>query len=375
MNRFEQLHQLGQSIWLDYIRVDLLETGELAELIAKGEVRGVTSNPTIFEGAIAGSDLYTRTIEEKVSQGQVAEEILDSLILDDIRCACDQFADLYVSSKYSDGFVSIEVNPALADDTSGTLAEARRLWKMVDRPNVMIKIPATVAGISAIRRAIAEGINVNVTLIFSLERYSQVMEAYLQGLEMRVDQEMEIAGVASVASFFVSRVDTAVDARLEVLRSENLLESERASDLMGQAAIANAKLAYASFLEHFNTNRFKALQKQGAQYQRPLWASTSTKNPDYPDTYYVDNLIGPHTVNTLPPKTLDAFRDHGVVKNTIEADVEGAQASLGELADLGISMTEVTDQLEREGVEKFAASYINLIDTVRAKVDTMQTLE
>ncbi|MEE9508801.1 MAG: transaldolase [Anaerolineales bacterium] len=374
MNRFEQLHKVGQSIWLDYIRRDLLSSGELAGLIQGGEVRGVTSNPTIFESAIAGTELYTGTIEELVSKGLGAEEILDDLILTDIRRACDQFASLYEESKYLDGYVSVEVNPSLANDTTGTLAEAKRLWSEVNRNNVMIKIPATKAGIPAIRSAIAAGISVNVTLIFSLERYAEVMESYMRGLEDRVQQEKDINQAASVASFFVSRVDSAVDRSLEILQSENLLESNKASRLMGKAAIANGKLAYAAFISHFRTPRFEKLQIEGAQLQRPLWASTSTKNPNYPDTYYVDNLIGPDTVNTLPPQTLEAFRDHGVVRNTIEEGLEEAEESLKNLEELGISMREVTDQLEREGVEKFASSYMNLVDTVRAKVDSLQAI-
>lgn len=374
MNRFQQLHKVGQSIWLDYIRRDLLSSGELAGLIQGGEVRGVTSNPTIFESAIAGTELYTGTIEELVSKGLGAEEILDDLILTDIRNACDQFASLYEESKYLDGYVSVEVNPSLANDTTGTLAEAKRLWNEVNRNNVMIKIPATKAGIPAIRSAIAAGISVNVTLIFSLERYAEVMESYIRGLEDRVQQEKDINQAASVASFFVSRVDSAVDRSLEILQSENLLESNKASRLMGKAAIANGKLAYAAFISHFRTPRFEELQIEGAQLQRPLWASTSTKNPNYPDTYYVDNLIGPDTVNTLPPQTLEAFRDHGVVRNTIEEGLEEAEESLKNLEELGISMREVTDQLEREGVEKFASSYMNLVDTVRAKVDSLQAI-
>jgi transaldolase len=365
---------VGQSIWLDYIRRDLLSSGELAGLIQGGEVRGVTSNPTIFESAIAGTELYTGTIEELVRKGLGAEEILDDLILTDIRRACDQFASLYEESKYLDGYVSVEVNPSLANDTTGTLAEAKRLWSEVNRNNVMIKIPATKAGIPAIRSAIAAGISVNVTLIFSLERYAEVMESYIRGLEDRVQQEKDINQAASVASFFVSRVDSAVDRSLEILQSENLLESNKASRLMGKAAIANGKLAYAAFISHFRTPRFEKLQIEGAQLQRPLWASTSTKNPNYPDTYYVDNLIGPDTVNTLPPQTLEAFRDHGVVRNTIEEGLEEAEESLKNLEELGISMREVTDQLEREGVEKFASSYMNLVDTVRAKVDSLQAI-
>lgn len=374
MNRFQQLHDVGQSVWLDYIRRDLLSSGELAGLISGGEVRGVTSNPTIFESAIAGSELYTETIEELVSKGLSAEEILDNLILVDIQKACDEFAGLYEESNYSDGFVSVEVNPSLADDTSGTLAEAQRLWKEVDRNNVMIKIPATSAGIPAIQGAITAGLNVNVTLIFSLERYDQVMEAYLSGLEQRWAQYKDLSTVASVASFFVSRIDSAVDSTLETLQSENLLESDKASRLFGKAAIASAKLAYDAFKAQFDTPRFDALQSIGAQFQRPLWASTSTKNPNYPDTYYVDNLIGPRTVNTLPPITLDAFRDHGEVKNTLETGLEGAKNSLADLESLGISMAEVTYQLERVGVEKFASSYVNLTDTVRAKVESIRAI-
>ena len=374
MNRFQQLHKLGQSIWLDYIRRDLLSSGELAGLIQGGEVRGVTSNPTIFESAIAGTELYTGTIEELVSKGLGAEEILDDLILTDIRRACDLFASLYEESNFLDGYVSVEVNPSLANDTTGTLAEAQRLWSEVNRNNVMIKIPATKAGIPAIRSAIAAGISVNVTLIFSLERYAEVMESYILGLEDRTLQGKDINQVASVASFFVSRVDSAVDGSLEILQSENLLESNKASRLMGKAAIANGKLAYAAFISHFHTARFEKLQLEGAQLQRPLWASTSTKNPNYPDTYYVDNLIGPDTVNTLPPQTLEAFRDHGVVRNTIEAGLDDAEESLENLEELGISMREVTHQLEREGVEKFASSYMNLVDTVRVKVDSLQAI-
>jgi len=372
MNKILKLHELGQSVWLDYIRRDLLDTGELSDLIQKGEVRGVTSNPTIFEQAIAGSDLYTSTIENLVSKELSADEILDNLILTDIRTACDQFTSLYEESGYLDGYVSVEVNPNLADDTSSTLAEAERLWEAVDRSNVMIKIPATSAGIPAIQKAIAAGICVNVTLIFSLDRYGQVMQAYINGMEERIQDGKDVSKVASVASFFISRIDSEVDGALEVLRSENLLESEIASSLLGKAAIANAKLAYNGFSETFSGPRFVKLQNAGAQFQRPLWASTSTKNPNYPDTYYVDNLIGPKTVNTLPPHTLEAFRDHGVAENRLESGLVDARNSLAKLESLGISMKEVTHKLEREGVEKFASSYHNLIDTVRARVDSLQ---
>lgn len=363
MSIVQEIEKNGQSLWLDYIRRDLIESGELADRIESGAVRGVTSNPSIFQSAIAGSDLYTEDLKKYVAQGLGADEALDLLVLEDIRAAADVFLPLYQQVDGKDGYVSIEVDPDLANETVATFEEAKRLWKAVDHPNTMIKIPATQEGIPAITSAIEMGINVNVTLIFSLERYAEVMEAYIQGLELRYEKGLALDHVASVASFFVSRVDSLVEALLG--EREQTAEVQA---LYGKAAIANAKLAYAQFETVFGSDRFAKLRAAGARVQRPLWASTSTKNPDYPDTYYVDNLIGPDTVNTLPPKTLDAFLDHGVVARTISQDIEKAQADLDALENLGISMQEVTDQLEKEGVEKFAQAYQGLKDTLRDQV-------
>jgi transaldolase/glucose-6-phosphate isomerase len=369
MNPVDQVHALGQSLWLDYIRRDLIISGDLRAMIDKGEIRGVTSNPTIFENAISSSELYSPDLRAMAQAGWKADAIFDCLAIDDIRGAADAFLPLYERTNGGDGFVSIEVNPMLADDTKGTLKEARRLWDEVNRPNAMIKIPATQAGIPAIESAIAAGINVNVTLIFSLERYSEVMEAYLRGLEKRLEQGGSLEHVASVASFFISRVDSEVDKRLsEFLRREGP-EAERAAALMGKAAIANAKLAYAQYEAVFSSERFQHLALHGAKVQRPLWASTSTKNPDYPDTYYVDTLIGPDTVNTLPANTLDAFRDHGRAQLTLQQGLSESRAQLGALEALGISMEEVSQLLEHEGVEKFAKSFEILMASLKKKAN------
>ncbi|NIM93966.1 MAG: transaldolase [Anaerolineales bacterium] len=373
MSTIRRLHELGQSVWLDFISRELIETGELSQLIEQDEVRGVTSNPTIFEAAIAGTDQYSEQLRAQAEEGWSSDKILDDLIITDIRAAADAFLPLYEKTNGADGYVSVEVNPELADDTHGTLDEVHRLWKSADRKNVMIKIPATRAGIHAIQQAINDGINVNVTLIFSLERYGDVMEAYLAGLVSRVDKGEKIDTVASVASFFVSRVDSAMDVLLESISGGESRRAAEASNLMGKAAIANAKLAYEQFEAFFNSERFARLRDQGARLQRPLWASTSTKNPAYPDTYYVDNLIGPHTVNTIPPDTLEAFRDHGVVGLTLEKDIDKAREVISQIENLGISMSEVTDQLELEGVAKFAKSYENLRATVTNQVTTVLT--
>jgi transaldolase len=366
MNRINALHELGQSVWLDFISRELLTSGELKGLIKKDEVRGVTSNPSIFEQAIAKTSQYTDAIHSMSTQGHSSGEILDHLIVEDIQAAADLFLPQYLNTNGADGFVSIEVNPDLANDTGRTLDEVRRIWANVDRPNVMIKIPATESGIPAIQTAISEGINVNITLIFSLDRYDKVMEAYLSGLEIRNENGLPIGHIASVASFFVSRIDTAVDEALE--RIQDKREKQELSDLYGKAAIASAKLAYQRFQSTFGTSRFETLSDLGAKMQRPLWASTSTKNPAYPDTYYVDNLIGPQTVNTLPPVTLDAFRDHGTVEVTIGEDLDLAENSIARIEEAGISMEAVTTQLEREGVEKFATSFHNLLQAVESQV-------
>ena len=372
MNSIQQVHELGQSIWLDYIRRDFVWNGQLARLIEAGEVRGVTSNPTIFEEAIAKSDLYNESIRPLAHAGWEAELIFETLAVEDVRAACDLFLPLYEGSDGKDGFVSIEVNPRLADDSQGTLTEARRLWESVNRPNLMVKIPATEGGVPAIEQAIQEGININVTLVFSLERYSQVMEAFLRGLERRLEANQPIERVASVASFFVSRVDTAVDAKLEGILREEGPNAPKALAMLGKAAIANAKLAYAQFKVAFGDSRFGKLREYGARTQRPLWASTSTKNPAYPDVLYVEQLIGRGTVNTLPPKTLNAFRDHGLAELTLGEDLAVARAHLDTLADLGISMEAVTGDLERDGVRKFADSFESLLEVVGDRAGRMR---
>lgn len=372
-NEIHRAYELGQSFWLDYIRRDLLEDGELDRLIQDKEIRGVTSNPSIFRKAIADSDLYLAAMQPLAHAGWDGERIFEALAVEDIRAATDLFLPLYESTDGGDGFVSMEVNPELAADTQKTLEEARRLWEWVNRPNLFVKIPATQAGVPAIEQAIFEGININVTLIFSLERYSAVMEAYVVGLERRAEAGEPLERVASVASFFVSRVDSAVDPKLEAIVQEGGAEAERAQALMGKAAIANAKLAYAMFGSVFESPRFDRLKEAGARVQRPLWASTSTKNADYSDVLYVEELIGQHTVNTLPPKTLDAFRDHGAAKPTLAAGQSEARAQLEELAAVGISLDEITADLERDGVRAFADAYVSLIETVGERATDMRT--
>ena len=372
MNTVERVRALGQSFWLDYIRRDLLESGELQGLIADGLVQGMTSNPTIFEQAIAQGNLYRSSIRPLAQAGWSAGDILDSLTLDDIRAAADLFRPLYESTSGRDGFVSIEVSPLLANDTEATADEARRLWSAVNRPNVMVKIPATAEGIPAIESSVADGININITLIFSLALYAQVMEAYLRGLEARAGRGESLDHIASVASFFVSRVDTLVDSLLEkILRGEGP-KAERAAALRGKAAIANARLAYAQYQSVFLSPRFDALRARGANVQRPLWASTSTKNPAYPATVYVDNLIGADTVNTLPRATLDAFLASGKAEATLETGLSDARAQLEALASLGISMEAVTQQLERDGVAKFSESFQSLLATIESQRQTFQ---
>jgi len=354
--RIDKLTVLGQSLWYDNIQRRLLQNGELERMIKRGEIRGVTSNPSIFHNAIAKTNDYDSALTPLAWAGWNSEEIFWGLAVEDIQGACDLFAPLYEMTGGGDGFVSIEVSPYLAHDTEGTVGQAAVLWERVNRPNLMVKIPATAEGIPAIRQSIANGININVTLIFSLERYARVMDAYLSGLEDRLEAGDSINHIASVASFFVSRVDTKVDKLLP----------ER-SKLHGQAAIANARLAYADFLNTFHGARWDMLQTKGAHLQRPLWASTSTKNPHYPDTMYVDSLIGPHTVNTVPPQTLDAFRDHGLVKETIEENLDEARALFGLLEGEGVSMDDVTQELEAEGVKAFADSFTALLEAIEER--------
>ena len=360
MNPLKELEKHGQSIWLDYIRRSLMTSGELGRLIQEDGLRGVTSNPTIFEKAISGSKDYDDALRVRLREDPHADAavLFEMLAVEDIRKAADAFRPVYESTRGADGFVSLEVSPRLAHDTEGTLAEARRLWKALDRPNVMIKVPATPEGIPAIAALIGEGINVNVTLMFSLAHYEAVAQAYLRGLE----QSSEPQRVASVASFFVSRVDTVGDRKLEEIGTPEALV------LRGQAAIANAKMVYRRFREIFNSESFTALRKHGARVQRPLWASTGAKNPAYSDVLYVEELIGADTVNTVPPATLDAFGDHGRVRgNTVEQGQAEAQETLSRLAKLGIDLDAITEHLQAEGVSSFAASFEKLLGALKEK--------
>jgi transaldolase len=370
-NPLHLLHEQGQSVWLDYIRRGIIKNGELAEMIERFDLRGVTSNPSIFEQAIGASDDYDDALEQLAGNGASANQVYEQFALEDIRATADLFRPVFDRAEKHDGFVSLEVSPELADDTNATLEEARRLWKALDRPNAMIKVPGNDAGVPAIEQLISEGINVNITLLFSRQAYERVMEAYLRGLERRVEAGGAVESVASVASFFVSRVDTLVDAKLEAILKSDADEATKAKarSLLGKAAIANARLAYERFQQVFSGERWQKLVAKGARVQRPLWASTSTKNPDYRDVVYVEELIGPHTVNTVPLATLEAFADHGVVRRTVDQGYDEARAQLAALAELGIDMDAVTDELIAEGVDKFAKSFRQMMTAVGQKLE------
>lgn len=362
-NPLVQLGALGQSPWYDFITRELIATGELRALISGDGLLGMTSNPTIFEKAIAGSTDYDDDIRRLAAEGHGPEEIFEGLAITDVRAACDAFQPVYERTQGVDGLVSLEVSPTLAHDGAATEAAARRLWTAVARPNLMIKIPGTVEGLGAIERCIADGINVNVTLLFSVARHRAVMEAYLRGLEHRLAAGHPIDQIASVASFFVSRVDTKVDP---------MLAAAGRADLRGTMAIANACLAYAAFEAAFRGPRWNALAAHGARVQRPLWASTSTKDPALPDVYYVEALIAPQTVNTLPPETFAAYRDHGAPALRLGAEaVAAAEARLRELAGAGIDLDAATRELEAEGVQKFAASFQSLLSGIDAKAGAL----
>lgn len=363
----------GQSIWLDQISRELLTTGEFQRLVAEEGVSGVTSNPTIFDKAISGTADYDAQLAEMADTVVSGEEAFVRLGARDLREAADILRPVYEREGGTDGFVSFECNPNLAHNTEATIAEAQRLWAALDRPNALIKIPGTRAGLPAIEAMIAAGININITLLFSIQRYEQVMEAYMAGLERRLAEGRPIDHVRSVASFFVSRVDTLVDRKLAE-RAERATPAERArlEALRSRIAIANAKIAYQRFKETFRGPRWEALARRGAAVQRPLWASTSTKDPRLPDTYYVDALIGPHTVNTIPLQTLIAFNDHGKVAPTLEQGVAEAQAVLDRLAECGIDLVAVTDQLEDEGVQAFADSFASLVSGIDQKLTAMR---
>jgi transaldolase len=358
MNRLQRLHDAGVSIWLDTLSRELLESGEFSTLIAEFAVTGATSNPTIFAKAITGSDDYDDQVHAAVASGvREPQELFFRLALDDVRRAADLLRPTYEKTGGRDGFVSFECTPDLADDTQATITQALELWDRLARPNVMIKVPATEAGVPAIEELTARGININVTLLFSLERYEQVIDAYLAGLERRTAAGQPVATIASVASFFVSRVDTKVDP---------LLPAE--SDLRGRAAIANAQRAYARYRERFADERWLALQDAGAQTQRPLWASTGTKDPSYSDVLYVESLIGPDVINTMPDATLRAFADHGDATPSLDAQAPAATEILRRLEETGIDLGAITAELEREGVRSFCDSYHQLLDCVESKL-------
>jgi transaldolase len=363
-NPLKQLGMLGQSIWLDYIRRDLIAGGGLRRLIEEDGLRGMTSNPSIFEKAIAESHDYDDDIRAMALNGKGTKEIYEALSQRDVQSAADEFRPLYDRTDGEDGYVSLEVNPHLAHDTKGTIEEARRLWAVLNRPNVFIKVPATANGLPAIQQLISEGINVNVTLLFGLPSYRQVTEAYLGGIFARAAQGKPVTHVASVASFFIGRIDALVDPLLEKLIAQGGKEAYLAKKVHGQVAIASAKIAYQIYKEIFGSDRFEKLAPQGAHVQRLLWASTSTKNPDYSDVKYVEALIGPDTVNTAPLVTLDAYRDHGKPKPRLEQDVKEARDVLEQLPEMGIIIDNVTQQLEDEGVEKFSKPFDKLMETL-----------
>jgi len=374
-NPLLQLKALGQSVWYDNIDRSQLVSGQFKRLLDEDGICGVTANPTIFEKSISSGHAYDEQINQLIREGKSTNEIYEALIIQDIRTVADILRPIYDSANRQDGLVSLEVSPDLAHDTEGTLSEVRRFWKMVDRPNLMIKIPGTPEGIPAVLQALTEGINVNITLIFSISTYRQVAEAFISALEARRAAGEDISHMASVASFFVSRVDTLVDKLLEdkVKATSNTSEQQHLKSLEGKAAIANARLVYQDFKKIFNTPRFAALKQAGAYVQRPLWASTSTKNPAYRDVLYAEELIGPDTVDTMPLETIENFRDHGRVRLSIEDNLEEADQVFDALEKIGIHYDQVTKQLQDEGVQKFADSFHTLFEGIAEKRKAIET--
>jgi transaldolase/glucose-6-phosphate isomerase len=362
-NPLKGLLEYGQSPWMDYIRRDLLTGGGLKKMIDDDGLRGMTSNPAIFEKSITGSTLYNDILQSPEAKSLNAKSLYERIAIRDVQDACDIFKPVYQSTRRRDGYVSLEVSPYLANDTKGTLEEARRLWKAVGRENLMIKVPGTPEGIPAIRQLLEDGLNINITLLFAQSAYEQVAEAFLAALEARVLKGLDVSHSASVASFFVSRIDTLVDSKIEQqLKSATGSAKDLLSSIEGKIAIANAKLTYKKYQELFGGPRWKALAAKGAQTQRLLWASTSTKNPKYRDVLYVEELIGADTVDTIPPATFDAFRDHGRLRNSLTEDVAGAAKTMDNLAKAGISMKEVTQKLLDDGVKLFADAFKTLLD-------------
>ncbi len=366
-NPLNRLAALGQSVWLDYIHRDLFSSGQLRNLIAQDSLTGMTSNPAIFEKAIAHGAAYDEQILSLSSAGLDAGAVYEQISLQDVQRAADEFRGVFDATGGQDGFVSLEVNPHLAHDSSGTVAEARRLWAALARPNVFIKVPGTRAGLVAIQQLISEGISINVTLLFSLSRYREVIDAYLSGLEARLRSGLPIENVASVASFFISRIDTAIDPMLDALAAKGDARASQAKALRGEAAIASGKLAYQMHRQVFASERFTALKARGAQVQRPLWASTSAKDKAYSDVKYVEALIGPNTIDTMPLETIVAYRDHGQPQARLQEQLDRAREVLEELPKLGVDLAAVTQQLEDEGVAKFIQPFDQLMQSVRSK--------
>jgi transaldolase len=355
--RLRRMQELGQAPWVDELSREDIKNGGLERMIEDG-ILGITSNPAIFQKAIAGSDLYDEQLGELAREKDDPKEMFWGIARTDIRDACDIFMPVYERTGGEDGYVSLEVQPDIAYDSDATIEEAMRLHEMIDRPNLFVKIPATLQGLVAIEEMISRGKSINVTLIFSLERYREVVRAYIRGVKRLVENGGDPSGVRSVASFFVSRIDSEADSKLEELG---------ANDLKGELAIANAKLAYQIYKQVFGGARWRSLETQGANRQRLLWASTSTKNPDYPDTIYVDNLVGPETVNTMPKKTIEAVKDHGDIRPTLEEGVEEASQTLGRLREAGLDYEDVTDSLEQEGIQKFADPFNELLEEIKSK--------
>lgn len=371
-NSLRELHSAGQSIWLDSIDRAMLKNGELERRIRDEALTGMTSNPTIFQKALASGNDYDEQLTAAADEGLSSWELFELVETTDVRDACDLFAGVFSSTRGADGYVSIEVSPGVSNSAEDTVEEALRLWQTVDRPNVMVKVPGTEEGAKAVRRLIASGINVNITLLFALAAHERVIEAYLSGLEDRLKANQPIDGLASVASFFVSRVDSEIDKRLDALAAKAApAEQERLRMLKGRAAIANAKLAYRLFRQKFSGPRWEALAAKGARLQRPLWASTSTKNPEYRDVMYVEELIGPDTVDTMPPATIGAFADHGVVERTVDRKFAAAEGLLKEIEAAGISLKEVTDKLLVDGIASFQKSFDELIAGLESKVGSL----
>ena len=369
MNPLKALEQQGQSVWLDYMRRNLVTSGELQRLIDNDGMKGLTSNPTIFQKAVEGSSDYDDLFREWAPRGAPAGEVFEALAVRDIGDAARVFRPVWERTRHRDGYCSIEVSPGLAHDTEGTVAEAHRLWKKLGVPNVMVKIPGTVEGVPAIEQCVAEGLNINITLLFSQDAYVAVAEAFIRGLEKRAARGEDVSESASVASFFVSRIDTLVEKTIAG-REKTATPQQRAlfDEVAGKVAIANAKQAYQKYKKLFSGPRWEALAKKGAKTQRVLWASTGTKNPKYSDVLYIDELIGPDTVNTIPPATLDAFRDHGKVRRTLDEGLDQADAVMRKLEQAGISMKAVTDQLVEEGVKSFSDSFQQLISAVEGRL-------